>query len=219
MRISLIHGEDKEKAYLRYRELVDGSKKKGFEIINLTDIKNISGQSLFEDKIVFTLLNASKIKLTDWKWLNKNAASYNSNLLIYFDGNSPVGVLKQLPKNASIQKFDLPKIVFTFLDSIYPTNSKRILSLLNDLIKNEPIELVFHLLSRHLRDLYWSKVSFETMDLPDWRILKLKKQSDKFELEDLKNFINYLSEIDIKTKTSDEDLKSLLDIVITKQLK
>lgn len=218
MRISLIHGEDSQKAYSRYRELVGGSKKKGFEIINISDIKNISGQSLFEDKVVFTLEKANKVKLADWKWLSKNAASYNSNLLIYYDGSAPATTTKNLPKAIKIEKFDLPKIVFSFLDNIYPGNSKRILSQLSDLVKNEPIELVFHLLSRHLRDLYWSKVGFETMDLPDWRILKLKKQSDKFETKDLKKFINELSEIDVKAKTSDEDLKSLLDILIVKRL-
>lgn len=219
MRISLIHGEDKEKAYSRFRELVDSSKKKGFEIIQITDIKNVVRKSLFEEKTVFVLDNSNKVKLADWKWLGKFASKYNSNLLIFYSSVFIASVLKTFPKETKVEKFDLPKIIFTFLDSFWPKNSKNSLKLLNDLVGNEPIELVFHLLARTLRDLYWAKVAPETMQIPDWRISKLKNQSNKFSVENLKNTINDLAEIDIKNKTTNSDLKSMLDILITKNLK
>lgn len=218
MRISLIHGEDTLKAYNRFRELIDSSKTKGFQIIPITDIKNIVSQSLFEDKIVFTLEKPKKIKSNDWKWFSKNASTYNSNLLIYHDGNALVTITKNIPKDAKIEKFELPKIIFAFLDNFWPGNSKKCLFLLNELAKVEPLELVFHLLSRHIRDLYWAKVSKETMDIPDWRILKISSQARKFSDENLKIIINKLAEIDILTKTSDQDLKSSLDILILKHL-
>lgn len=219
MRISLIHGEDSAKAYEKFRTLVDGAKAKGFEIINIDDIHKIVSQSLFEEKLVFTLDKPNKIKQNDWKWLEKEAPKYNSNLLICYEGNAPAILIKNLPKNAKKERFDLPKIIFTFLDSLYPGNSKQSLTLLNDLTQNEPIELVFHLLSRHLRDLYWIKISPKTIPIPIWRANKLKNQATKFSLEKLKNIINNLSEIDIKTKTSNEDLKTSLDFVIIKYLK
>ncbi len=218
MRISLIHGENHLLAYEKYRNLIDASKVKGFEIIAIDDIHKIVSQSLFEDKVVFTLEKANKVKLNDWKWLAKNAPKYTSNLLIYYEGSAPVTVTRNLPKDAKIEKFDLPKIIFNFLDSFFPGNSKNSLKLLNEVVVNEPIELVFHLLSRHLRDLYWVKVSKETMQIPSWRIGKLSSQASKFPERNLKETINELAEIDIRSKTSDENLKSLLDIFIIKSL-
>ena len=212
MRISLIHGDNSPAAYEKYRKIIDGSKSKGFEIISISDIHKIVSQSLFEDKTVFVLENAKKIKLADWKWLAKNAPKYNSNLLIYYDGNSPAALLKQLPKNATIERFDLPKILFSFLDSFS-------LKVFNDLVKIEPVELVFHLLARRLRDLYWVKVAPETLEMQDWQKSKLINQANKYTLEKLKEIINELTEIDIKSKTSDVDLKSSLDILIIKYLK
>src|SRR5258708_1044873 len=103
MRISLIHGEDTAKAYNRFRELVDASKAKDFEIIQINDLKDVVSQSLFDNKIVFTLEKPDKVKLNGWKWLKENASKYNSNLLIYYDGVLPAGALKTLPENAKIE--------------------------------------------------------------------------------------------------------------------
>lgn len=218
MRISLIHGEDTLQAYNRYRELVDSSRAKGFQIIPITDLKDIVSQSLFEDKTVFTLEKPKKIKPNDWKWFSKNASKYNSNLLIYHEGNALVTITKNLPKDAKTEKFQLPKTIFAFLDNFWPGNSKKCLFLFNELIKVEPPELILHLLSRHVRDLYWTKVSKETMDIPDWRVLKINSQARKFNDNSLEEIVNELAEIDIRIKTSDTDLKSSLDILILKHL-
>src|SRR5258708_8162806 len=212
MRISSIHGEDKEKAYARYIELIDASKKKNFKIVQITDLKNVVNQSMFEEKQVFTLSKPNKVGINDWKWLAKNAPKYNSNLLIYYEGNSPIGVLKQLPKDSKTERFDLPKILFSFLGSFN-------LKVFNDLVKIEPVELVFHLLARRLRDLYWVKLSPETLQMQDWQKSKLISQANKFSEEKLKEIISELAEIDVKSKTSDADLKSSLDILIIKYLK
>lgn len=218
MRISLIHGEDNEKAYANFREVVESSREKGFEVIGIDDIHKISSQFLFEDKVVFVLEKPGKVKLSDWKWFSKVTSKYNSNLIIYVEGNASAVITKSLPKDAKVQKFELPKTIFAFLDSFYPGNAKKCLMLLDDLVKNEPIELVFYLLARQLRDLYWASVSKESMPIPDWRILKLGSQAKKFSDENLKEIINELSEIDIRIKTSSEDLRSSLDFLIVKHL-
>ena len=219
MRISLIHGENVVVAYERYRQLVDSSKIKGFEIVQISDLHNIVSQSLFEEKVVFTVDRPKDIKPNDWKWLSKNSSGYNSNLLIYWEGNASSVVLGFLPKSVTVEKFDLPKILFNFLDSFYHGNCQKILGLLDRLVKNQPIELVFSMLARHLRDLYWVKVEEESLDYPDWRVLKLAKQAAKFTTSDLEFLISALSEIDIKTKTSDSDLRTMLDLMIVKYLK
>jgi len=219
MRISLIHGEDNTKAYSRFRELVDQSKGRNFEIIPILDPKNIVSQSLFEDKTIFVLEKPNKIKPTSWKWLAKNPSKYNSNLLIYYDGNTPALITKNLPKDSKVEKFDLPKIIFQFLDSFYPGNSKISLKLLNELTKNEPIELIFHLLGVRMRELYWAKVSPETLNFPSWRKTKLINQASQYTICTIQYIIRRLAKIDIKSKTSDLNLKSMLDMLILKSLK
>ncbi len=221
MRISLIHGEDTIKAYEKYQKLIEQSKSKGFDIISISDIHNIVSQSLFEDKVVFTLDRPKKVPLNDWKWFGKNASKYNSNLLIYFDGNAPITITKNLPKDIKKEKFELPFIIFKFLESFWPGNSKASLKLLKDLTQNQPVELALAMLSRHLRDLYWAKASPDTLNMPPWRLSKLKSQLAKFEekRQRLEEIINKLAEIDIKSKTSDANLKDMLDILIIKNLK
>jgi hypothetical protein len=219
MRISLIHGENLSLAYGKYRELVEGSRKKGFEIISIKDVKNITSQSLFEDKIVFILEKPNKVKPDSWKWLAKNASKYNSNLIIYYDGNAPAVIVRSLPKDFRQERFDYPKTLFAFLDNFWPGNSQKVLRLLNDLVKTQPTELVFHMLSRQLRDLYWSMESEETMEIPDWKVLKLTSQAKKFTKESLTKCMVDLAEIDILSKTTDSNLKSMLDIWIVKNLK
>jgi len=219
MRISLIHGEDTRNAYNAYRELIDSSKKKGFDIILISDVKNIVTQSLFEDRVVFTLNKPNKIKPNDWKWLSQNASKYNSNLIIYYEGNAPVTITKNLPKDTLFKKFDLPRIIFNFLDSVYPGNAKRSLQILDELVKSEPIELVLFFLGRHVRDLAWVSNGSETLNVPSWRVSKFAQQAGKFEPDGLRKLISELASLDVKSKTSDLDLRSSLDILLIKYLK
>ena len=218
MRISLIHGEDNLASYTKYRQLIDSAKKKGFGIIPISELKEIVSQSLFEEKTVFSFSQAKKVNPSDWKWLFTNSSKYNSNLLIYFPGGAPAGVLRNLPKDVKVERFDFPKVVFQFLENIKPGNSRNLVRLLGEAVKHEPVELVFHLMGRHLRDLYWMKVARETLSIPEWRKAKLQRQADGFEREDLKILINDLAQIDIQAKVGSEDVKSLLDIWIVKHL-
>lgn len=218
MRISLIHGEDIKKAYNHYQEQINSSKKKGFEIIPITGVHQIVSQSLFEDKIIFNLDKPKKVSANEWIWLGKNSPKYNSNLLIYYEGNAPVVITKNLPKDSKKEKFELPKIIFQFLDSFYPDNFENCLKLLDNVAKNEPIELVFHLLSLRMRELYWLKISKETLNLPSWRKTKLSSQAEKYSIENIQNMIKNLAGIDIKSKTGDNNLKNMLDILIVKYL-
>lgn len=218
MRISLIHGDNSPAAYEKYRALIDGAKVKNFQIITINSPKEVVGQSLFDDKIVFILEKPKKVNIKDWKWLKENAKNYNSNLLVLYEGNAPVTVTRNFPKDAKILKHELPKILFQYLDNLYP-NNPRLLKLFNDVIKLQAVELILAMMARQFRDLYWVKVDATSIQIPDWRVLKLLKQADKFEENDLKKIINRLAKIDIQTKTSDTDLKTELDLFLIEELK
>lgn len=205
MKITVIHGEDTNTSYSTLVNLKESIRKKGWTIT-----KQFGSNDLFDRKQVYFCDDIAKVK--------KGDLDVDGFMIIYSDHELTPNQLKILPRDAKIQKFDLPKIIFNFLDSFYPGNSKKILNLLHQLVERESVELVFAILVKHVRDLYWVKVDEAGLPYPDWRVLKIMKQADKFTIEKLQETINVLSEIDIKTKTTGEKLGTLLDFTILTNL-
>ncbi len=54
--------------------------------------------------------------------------------------------------------------------------------------------------------------------MPDWKKGKLQTVARKFQKEKLEHIIEELAEIDIQSKTSDTELKDLLDLFVIKHL-
>ena len=211
MKIIILHGDDILKSYERLTKFTKEAKNRCWEVADY-NLDSIANQSLFGAERFYIL--------KDYKLLTKkdisNLSKYDGNLIIYNEGNIPALFIKTLPKDIKIEKFELPRLVFKFADSFYPTNANVCLKLLHELSTNEPIELTFFWLTRHLRDLYWAKVG--SPNYPDWRLNKLKSQSNKFSDKLLKEIINDLSNIDVKVKTSKANLKDSLDLLIVKKL-
>ena len=212
MKIIVLHGEDTNKSYERLSKFMETAKLRGWDIIT-NEFPNTP--SLFgTDRLIiyrdYRLLSKSDIK---------NFDKFDGTLVIYHDGDIPQAFLKMMPKDFKMEKFDLPKILFTFLDSFYPGEADRTLQLLHQLIENTPIELVFFMLSRHLRDLYWAMIDPNIKSIPAWKLSKLKPQASKFGEEKLKQIISNLADIDIAVKSSKADLLTALDLLIVKQLK
>lgn len=205
MKITLIHGEDTNGSYKALTELRNSVKKKGWTVT-----KQLGSSDLFDKKQVYFCDDISKLKKED--------LGGDGFMIIYSSHELTPNQLKILPKDSKIQKFDLPKIIFNFLDSFYPGNAKKVLNLLHELTSRESVELVFAILVKHIRDIYWVKVDEAGLPYPDWRVLKIMKQADRFKMEDLKLVINKLSEIDVKAKTSTEKLGTLLDFVVLTNL-
>lgn len=211
MKVIVLHGDDTDKSYKRLSTFMDAAKKRGWEIItdefpNTPSLFGIDRLIIFRD---YKLLTKNDIK---------NFAMFDGTLVIYHNSILPQTFLKLMPQDFKMEKFELPKILFTFLDSFYPGNSKHCLSLLHDLTKNTATELVFFMLSRHLKDLYLVSIDPKTTQYPSWRLSKLKQQSSKFGQEKLKQIINKMADSDIKVKTNKADLLVELDLLIIKHL-
>lgn len=211
MKIIVLHGDDTTKSYERLTRFVETAKKRGWEIVY--DDLGVTESLFGNDKLII---------LKDIKLLTKKSLEALSNvsgtLVIYSEKDIPVTFLKTLPKDTKIEKFELPKILFVFLEAFYPGNSVRCLQLLHELIKSQAVELVFFMLARHLRDLYWISVDTKSTHFQAWQASKLKNQANKFTIQQLKQIISLLSDIDIKVKTSKADLLTSLDLLIVKQL-
>jgi hypothetical protein len=212
MKIIVLHGDDSVKSYARLMKFVETAKKRNWEIItnefpNTPSLFGIERLIIYRD---FTLLTAKDIK---------NFDKFDGTFVIYHDGVLPQTFIKLMPKDFRMEKFEMPRILFTFLESFYPGNSNRALKLLHDLTKTEAIELIFFMLARHLKDLYWVSVDPKTPQYPSWRLSKLKSQASKFTIENLQLIVGKLADIDIKVKTSKVDLLTELDLLIVKLLK
>ena len=213
MKVTLIHGDDILKARNRYRHIVDAIRVRGWEIVNINLSRPIAEQlrsnSLFSDEILFVLETAEKLTTADLSWLTKNASDYSANLLLLYKGKVLKTYINKLPKETKEEKFEIPQELFKMLDSTYPGNTRVVLNLVHKVVKNQPVELVFFMLARQFRDLYWVLVDEKSTGLPSWRIGKMKVQAKRFGEEKLGKMINKLADLDIKSKTSQLDLDKL----------
>jgi hypothetical protein len=222
MKIVVIHGDDSASARARYVQIITGVKKKGWDIVPVEPTGTLAEQlvstSLFTTNILYSIDGVKRLPVNEFGWLTKNADRYEGSLLIYTEGKFPATLRSFLPKSAKVETFDLPKIIWKFLDSFYPGNSKACLAFFEQLPESEAMELIIAMLARQLRDLYWAAEGGKGMNVAGWRMGRLKAQAAKFTKEELKDTINTLAEIDYKSKTSDFDAKLGIEMLILEKL-
>jgi DNA polymerase III delta subunit len=223
MKIIVLHGENVPESYDRLQKFIQSAKDRAWEITSTSDTSSslaeiISSESLFsKDRLVIV----EDIKLLTKKtidWMKKNTNSIQVTMIIYSKTIISKTFIKSLPKVDKVEEFTLPKHIWTLLDSLYPGNSKNILILLHKLGAKEPLEFVFSLIAKTLRDIYWVKKDSKGLPYPSWRITKLQRQSQRYDETQLKSLISDLADIDIKVKTSQAELLSELDFLIATKL-
>lgn len=225
MKTVLIHGDDTAKSFARYNQIIKVTRRRGWQIVRIEKSsklnlqEQLSTNSLFDEEKLYILSKPKDTSDDTFKWLEEHGSEIKGNLLIYLPSLAPQTLIKKLPKNTASETFTLPKLLFTFLDSVYPDNYKSAIKLLHKVTDDEPLELVFAMLARHVRDLFWAASDSESLQYPSWRRGKLKSQSSKFPDNTLPEFINSLSDIDIKSKSSKLDLGTALDLKLAIHLK
>lgn len=222
MKIIVLHGDDTEKSYDKLQKYIAACRKKGWDVVKVYDksqnLKELFvAQGLFAKEKVVVVENASLFPQSDAAWLKKHG-DLNINLIIFHPSEVTKTFLKSLPKIEKVEEFKLPKLLWGFLESIYPGNAKNVLLIFHKVIEKDPPELVFTMIARHVKDLFWAKVEASGMPYQSWRVQKLKTQANKFSEEKLAGFIDALAEADIKSKTSNEKLPDLLDFIFATHL-
>ena len=224
MKISIIHGDNSIASANFLKGILDSFKSKGIEISrisaesSLNFIETVTSGNLFSNKSVFVLESPNKISAKDIGWFLKKADDLPGQLYIYNDSVLSSTFLNKLSKVAEVREFKLPKVIFSFLDAFAPGQARASLLYLHELLKKQPPEFIFALLGRHIKDLYWIKIAPDSLEYPDWKTSKLKRQANLFGEEKLKRLINSLARIDISTKTSSQELGASLDLLIATQL-
>ena len=225
MNTIVLHGDDYVSVKKRLDAFIISAKKRGWLIdrpapesqTSLSEL--ISGANLFNKDRLVIIEGLNRLAPKQLQWLSDNKDRFEVTLVLINNGYVNKRVLDILPKKTKVELFKLPREVFDFLYSFYPGNAKQSLTFLKRVLEKEPIEAVFALLSRHLRDVYWALEDSEGLPYKeDWRVSRLVSQSKKFRKEVLKRIISSLSEIDIKAKTSKVALNDSLDQLIITQL-
>jgi hypothetical protein len=199
MKIIVLHGDNTEKSYERLTDFIRVAKNRGWEI--LYDDLGVTPSLFGTEKLIV---------IREYKLITKKSletlAKISGTLVIYSEGNLPATFLKLLPPDTKVEKLDLPKLIWNFLD-------KPSVNSLHEVVKNEPVEFIFALFARRIRDLYITPETYQP-----WQIGKLKSQRVKFTDTDLKEMIKDLSRIDIEAKTGRADLLSSLDLLIIQNI-
>ena len=224
MKTLIIHGDDTEGSYEFLNDLIKKTKKKRWQI-TYSDLNNetsfsesITQNSLFDQKRLYVIKNYKGLNKVDHKFIKEKLSSIDGYLVIYYEGKIASHFIKSIKGDKKERLFELPVIVFKFLESFYPGNSKETLNLLYNLKENKPIEFIFTMLARYMKDLYWVSIDPSSIPYASWRVSKLEKQSKRFMDGKIKNIIKKMSDIDIKVKTSSESLETNLDLLILQEL-
>ena len=153
MKTILLHGDYTQASYERLQKFIKVAKKRGWEIQRINSNKSLSlpealtSTALFASNRLFVLEGVRNIKKQELDWLAKKSAKIEGNLVIYHGGFLPQTILKSLPKDTKIEEFKLPRLIFAFLDSFFPKNSKKALKLFHQVSEKEPVEFIFALLA------------------------------------------------------------------------
>lgn len=224
MKIILLHGDNWTKISDRLTKFVDVAKTRGWRIERIDSNANfnfrekLSSISLFDEEKLFIVDNIKSLKKKDIDWLKKDFKKLSGNLILASSNTLSKTVINSFPKFDKIELYEIPKKIWSFLDSVYPGNYKLSLKLLHEVLESVAPELIIFLLSRYLKDLYIALVSPESLSYEPWRIRKLTSQAGKFSKVGLKKVINLLARADYAGKTGESDLVSALDLIIVSQL-
>lgn len=224
MEIVIIHGEHHTKSYERLQKYVEVAKERNWEIARFdSETKDkkipeiIATGSLFAKERLF-IIEYKFLAKRDISWLNKNIDHIPGRVVIFAGDLLPSGVINSFKKIKKVELFKIPRNIFTFLTSFYPKNTKECLEILGEIKKEEPIEFIYSLLGRHLKDLYWVQKGASNIPYPSWRVMRLESQARKFDKDKLTQIISAMAHLDFQVKTSQANLEESLDLLIVENL-
>jgi DNA polymerase III delta subunit len=223
MNIFIIHGDHASKSLERLQTYISAAKKKGWEIVRLRDTglnirEVVVSQSLFNNEKLVVIDNFNQINSKDILWLKKNKDN-KANIVIFHPNILSKININKLPNVKKVEEFNLPKVIWNFLDSFFPGNAKNTMLLLDKVLEKEAVEFVTSLLARQLRDIYIVKLSGNFPGYPSWRIGKLKSSAAKFKGKKLERIIIDLAKYDLRSKTTNSKMSDSLDFLIASKLK
>lgn len=208
--IYILHGEDTFASRKKLNELLGN-----FEKIIRLDLKKTPVNLLFqafEDTDLFVEKKAivleGIIKSTDSviEQINKESDVKTTDVILWSQAMFDAKTLSKI-QNPVVFTFSLPKPIFVFLDSLTPAFEMNILQNFSVALKYTNDELIFYSIIKRIRLLVLFKTGkinefSDTKYLKPWQTGKLKKQADKWNLNELEKIYGKLLDLEVALKTS-----------------
>lgn len=141
------------------------------------------------------------------------SSSSDSAVVLWEDREVPPSVVKALGAGARVQLFKLPVLIFQFLDALRPANTKALLTLFEQLMANEPPELVLSMMTKRVRQLIQLASGTIPAGLAGWQASRLTTQAKSFTMEKLIARYHAIGEMEwaLKSGQSAFPLKPLIE--------
>lgn len=223
MMITIYVGDDTALSRAKYQQSIRDYKSKHYYIASLTKESLLeverwlaSGQTLFEEKKAFFGENLlSKKESRDA--IKKLQKQYQCLDFVIWEEQFDERSAKAYFKTAQIVSCRLSFNVFKLLDSIYPKNIKKVLSLLAAVSKTVDQNIILAMLEQRARDLILVKGGqVPKKKLANWQLNKLRQQAAYWSTDKLIVFYDTLYRIEYGIKTGSQyySIKDALDIAI-----
>ena len=229
MTLLVFHGDNTRDSRSLMQEAVARDREAGHEIHELSGDKLLAKDlssvlataNLFsaETVVIENLLCRLKSKEKDLCIALLAAYAGEKNIILWDKkGITKIG-LGKLGKNTKVSESKAPQLLFTFLESIVPGNTRRALTLLHDLAKSTDDILIFTMLSRHIANLIIVD-SGTGLKFAPWQIGKLKSQAKAWDPAQLVQFHDQVINLDEQVKTGATKLSYLdqLDMILVSLL-
>lgn len=223
----ILHGENIIASRQKLKEETELFKKKENSEILRFEGNNINLIALRQALDSFSLIGGDKLIVLENLFSGRKSKE-KEKIIDYLKKNNPDNLLIWEGKKIDgrsltafkkfVLRFDLPVIIFRFLDSLLPNNNQVSLNLFHQCLNQDPPEILFYLIIKQFRLLILAadlgQKGLVTMD--SWRQQKLISQSQKFGLNRLLKIYRQFLEIDYRQKTgkSPFNLISELDLLL-----
>ena len=207
----ILHGDDVRKSYQRLIDISGDYKSQGYELIvhdngapDITSVRQEMGSTgLFGISKCFifkNFLSSSKSKNKD-KVIALLNDSENQPVIFWDDKALSATILKPFPR-AKVENFPISPVIFKFLDSLRPGNTKTILLSWKKILEEgtEP-EFAFAMLCRQIKLLIQAKSGPSFLKLAPYPARLINAQATSFTLDHLLDLYERLYRIDVKIKT------------------
>lgn len=185
--------------------------------INFEILENIfSNTGLFGNKKLLCTENfLGDKKSKDKDKIIEKLSSFKDAKILIWENKEITQAEKNKYDNFKFFNYKIPSSVFKFLEGIKPKNPQNNLFLLKNALINGDESFIFLMLGRQFKNLILAKED-QLAKMPEWQKVKLKVQSNQFEINELINNINKLLIIDKNQKTSNSpyNLSSELELLV-----
>jgi len=207
----LLHGDHIEASRQEYIRLKTSHVGKEIRELNGKEINEtlltqaVESSSLFGDQTVvcvenlFSPLGKKAKTARGYADIIKHADT--ASTIIFWEPKA-IGkeILGMLEPDVSIRLFDFPKIIFSFLDSIRPNNTKQTIEIFAELLLTEAPELVWNMLISRIRILIQILDNVVPDRMSSWQLSRLTKQVRAFTMDKLLDMYKNMLQMEYNLK-------------------